>query len=495
MVKINLLGLFRKKTSNKPFTSSNKDPNSIGTVSPGRVSEPDQPLSRVLSIGDFTNLTDTSFDRDLIKLIRSLYKVNPDVSIALQDMFKLSNTGHTITFPHNTDKEADAMRKHLSEASANWSKYTSGIDGLVNKFIVQCLVSGAISVEAVPNKSLDGLSTILFVNPEDIYFKRLNDGVYHPYQKNPNPVLSDKPDFIKLNTETYFYISMYNDTDEPYGVPPFMAALDSLKGQHDMRVNFKHIMELAGLVGFLEAKMEKPSMKPNESYEAYSRRLESTLRKLKVSLMGGLKDNVVVGYKDDHEFKLNSTTKDIANIEKPWAINQQSVANGLGVNGSIIGVQALNTEGASGVLLSKLISQLRNIQMLAGFILQKIYTLELRLAGFNNKGIKVTFNTSTISDELKVQQGIEYKIRNLTSLYNQGIIGQWEFARSMGYEKPDMEEPRQTQEDDTQVPSVSSPDDDAKKKKREADKDTSDRRTRDKNKPVPKRADQDPRVR
>lgn len=66
---------------------------------------------------------------------------------------------------------------------------------------------------------------------------------------------------------------------------------------------------------------------------------------------------------------------------------------------------------------------------------------------------------------MKVQQGIEYKIRNLTSLYNQGIIGQWEFARSMGYEKPDMEEPRQTQEGDTQVPSVSSPDDDAKKKK------------------------------
>ncbi len=37
------------------------------------------------------------------------------------------------------------------------------------------------------------------------------------------------------------------------GIPPFMASLDSLKGQHDMKTNFKHIMEICGMVGFLEA--------------------------------------------------------------------------------------------------------------------------------------------------------------------------------------------------------------------------------------------------
>ena len=41
-----------------------------------------------------------------------------------------------------------------------------------------------------------------------------------------------------------------------------------------------------------------------------------------------------------YEFKLNSTTKELGNIEKPWNKNQQSVANGLGVNGSIIGVSS-----------------------------------------------------------------------------------------------------------------------------------------------------------
>lgn len=469
----------------------NKAPDKdTSSIPPGRVSVPDDSSQGlVVSLRDITNLVTPSFRSNIIPLIRDLYKVNPDMSIAIQDMFKLSNTGHTISFPNNTPEEAKKMKEHLSMVSKRWSNYTAGINGLVNRFIVQCLTSGAISIEAVPNNKLDGISTIVFVNPENIYFRRLENGVYHPYQKNPYTILNDKPDFIKLNIETYIYVGMYNDTDEPYGVPPFMAALDSIKGQHDMRINFKHIMELMGMVGFLEAKMEKPPREPNESVQAYRARLNNTLVKLKKNMMGGLKDGIVTGYKEDHEFKLNSTTQSLQNLEKPWAMNQQSVANGLGINSNIIGVQTSNTEGGAGILLSKMISQLKNIQMLVSHILEFIYTLELRLSGFNNKGIKVEFGTSTISDELKVQQGLEYKIRNLQALYNQGIINQQQYAWAMGYEKPDQKEPRQINND------ISDIEDSAKKQKREADKDKSDRKTRDKNNPMPKRKDQDTKTR
>lgn len=469
----------------------NKAPDKdTSSIPPGRVSVPDDSSQGlVVSLRDITNLVTPSFRSNIIPLIRDLYKVNPDMSIAIQDMFKLSNTGHTISFPNNTPEEAKKMKEHLSIVSKRWSNYTAGINGLVNRFIVQCLTSGAISIEAVPNNKLDGISTIVFVNPENIYFRRLENGVYHPYQKNPYTILNDRPDFIKLNTETYIYVGMYNDTDEPYGVPPFMAALDSIKGQHDMRINFKHIMELMGMVGFLEAKMEKPPREPNESVQAYRARLNNTLVKLKKNMMGGLKDGIVTGYKEDHEFKLNSTTQSLQNLEKPWAMNQQSVANGLGINSNIIGVQTSNTEGGAGILLSKMISQLKNIQMLVSHILEFIYTLELRLSGFNNKGIKVEFGTSTISDELKVQQGLEYKIRNLQALYNQGIINQQQYAWAMGYEKPDQKEPRQINND------ISDIEDSAKKQKREADKDKSDRKTRDKNNPMPKRKDQDTKTR
>ena len=462
-------------TKEEPF---NRD---ITTISPGRISVPNDSNSILRSLQDTTTMVQPSFKKEVIQLIRDLYKVNPDMSISLQDMFKLTNTGHNITFPNNTDKEADKMRNHLSKVSKTWSRYTAGIDGLVNKMIVQLMVGGAISVEGVPNKDLTGLSTILFIKPEDIVFHRENNGVYHPYQIN-RYWGNVKQEYIKLNPATYVYTGMYNDTDEPYGVPPFMAALDSLKTQQDMSVNFKHIMSIAGMAGFLEAKMEKPLQEASESRKAYENRLNHTLRELKRNLINGMSDGVVTGYIDDHEFKLNSTTKELGNLNIPWQMNEQSVANGLGVNGAIIGTGNA-TEASTGVNLSKMISQLKNIQTIVSYVLEFIYSLELQLAGFNNKGITITWGTTTVTDDVKVQQARQYKIQNLNLLYKAGIISQYQYAWEMGYDSPDEDEPR------VPLEGIEDPQELIKKKQRQQDKNDSARRSRTKTDPNPKRKD------
>lgn len=471
--------------------TANKEPEKViddTVVSPGRVSVPND--TNNLTIGQLkglTNLVTPSYRQDLIPIIRDLYKINPDMSIAMQDMFKLSNTTHRINFPNNSPAEAKKMRDHLIEVSKKWSRHSAGINGLTNRMVCQAMIGGAMSIEAVPNEDLSGLSTILFINPEEIRFKREKDGVYQPYQVNKFKSDTNKQPYIKLNTATYKYVGMFNDTDEPYGIPPFLAALDSIKTQHDMRINFKEIMEIMGMIGFLEAKMEKPARRANESEHAYMHRLSRTLRDLKVNLREGMKDGIVTGYIDDHEFKLNSTSASLQNLDVPWKMNQQSVANGLGVNSSIIGVQQDRTEGGAGIALSKLISQLQNIQMMLKFVLEFIYTLELQLAGMPNKGVEVVFGTSTISDEIKVQQAQEYKIKNVIAKYNQGLISQEQAAWELGYNTPDQKEPRVVEDADSAVQTPN--------RKREADKDKSDRKTRDKNNPAPKRKDQDPRSR
>lgn len=456
----------------------------ISSISPGRVSVPDDSSFIQLLQGQVSVVT-PSFRTDVIQLIRNLYKINPDMSIALQDMFKLANTGHEVTFPNNSDKEADAMRDHLSTATKRWSMYTAGIDGLVNKMIVQLMVGGAISVEGVPNNELDGLSTVLFIKPDDIVFKRDKDGVYSPYQKNYYWGDNKKDQYIKLNTDTYVYAGMYNDTDEPYGIPPFMASLDSLKSQQDMKVNFKQIMETVGMVGFLEAKMQKPDQRASESDGAYRARLNRTLKELKINLREGMKDGVVTGYIDDHEFTMNSTTKELGNLNTPWDMNQQSVANGLGINGAIIGT-GNSTEASTGVNLSKMISQLKNLQSIVGYVLTFLYSLELRLAGFDNKGITITWGTTTVTDDVKIQQARQYKIQNLDLLYKAGIISQYQYAWEMGYDSPDQDEPRVSLE----ATDGTDPQQATKKKQRQDDKNQSARRSRTKTNPNPARGDQ-----
>lgn len=458
-------------------------------IDPGRVSVPENPVNgHIYTLKDFTEMVSPSFRVEVIKLIRDLYKVNPDVSKAVQDMFQLTNLGHLIKFPNNSDKEADAMRDHLAKVTKKWSNYTAGIGGLVNRMLAQLLVSGAISIEAVPNLTLDGLETVLFVNPESIVFRRERNGVYTAYQRNTN-FFNKQQDYIKLNPETYKYVGMYNDTDEPYGIPPFMAALDSLKGQADMKVNMKHIMENAGMLGFMEALMAKPDIRADENFERYSVRLDRELRRMKTRLKEGMKDGLVVGFKDDHEFKMNSTTKEMGNIDKPWVINQQSVANGLGVTSSLIGVQNSSTEGGAGINLSKLLSQLKNFQMLVSYVLDFLYSLELRLAGFNNKGITIEWYPATVSDDVKIQQAKQYKQQNLHAMLVDGIISSSQYAQEMGYDQPDQEEPRVSLEDQEGVKPAIEGD------KRQADKSTSDRRSRDKGKANPKRNDQNSKPR
>ena len=359
--------------------------------------------------------------------------------------------------------------------------------------IVQLIIGGAISVEGVPSQDLDTLDTILFIKPDTIRFKRETNGVYQPYQKNPNHLIK-QGEYIKLNTQTYVYASMYNDTDEPYGIPMFMAALDSLKGQSDMRVNFKHIMELMGMVGFLEVKMAKPDQNGNESTKAYQARLNKELRDLKRNVKDGMKDGIVTGFIDDHEFTMNSTTKDMGNVDKAWSMNQQSVANGLGVNGSIIGVTSGGTAEGNGVVLSKMIGQLNNIQMIVTYALKFLYSLELRLAGFNNKGMRITWKPSTIADDVKVQQAKQYKIQNLDLLYKAGIISQYQYAWEMGYDSPDEKEPRVSLEDQFSKGN-SDPQEGTKKKQRQDDKNQSARRSRDKTNPSPSRGDQNTKPR
>ena len=226
----------------------------------------------------------------------------------------------------------------------------------------------------------------------------------------------------------------------------------------------------------------------------YERRLDRELKRLKMRLRDGMKDGLVVGYKDDHEFKMNSTTKDMGNIDKAWNLNQQSVANGLGVNGSIIGVNAQASAEGSGVVLSKMISQLKNLQMIVSHVLDFLYSLELRLAGFNNKGMRITWKTSTIADDIKVQQANQYKIQNLDLLYKAGIISQAQYAWEMGYDSPDQEGPRVPLEDQYGSGNTD-PQEGTKKKQRQEDKNQSARRTRDKSNPSPSRGDQNPKTR
>ena len=69
------------------------------TPPPGRVSKPDDStFGTFSSLNPQRKFVTPNYKVEIIPLLRDLYKVNPDIGIALQDMFKLANCGHEINF-------------------------------------------------------------------------------------------------------------------------------------------------------------------------------------------------------------------------------------------------------------------------------------------------------------------------------------------------------------------------------------------------------------
>lgn len=411
---------------------------------PGRISRPTF-SSTFTDIKSGLTLINPSFIAEYIPVIRKLSWINPDVGLAVNDMVQLTNTGHRIKFdPGVSAEEQQAMRRHIDEKQNFWGDGVAGMNGLVNKMIAQIWISGAIANEWIVANDKKGIEHVALVNPETIIFqwnkKQLR---FNPLQKQnymTGMILGEK--YVKLNPNTFKYFGLNGDTDIPYGIPPFLTALNALTTQGDMNQNVRFIMKQLGILGFFETRLTKPSQKDGEGDEQYKARLKSLLSETKTNVIDGVSEGVVVGFTDDHEFDFNSTTKNLSGVSDIYNQNQIQVANGLKIAPEFIGAGIRGSETGINIIFTKMLSQLQNVQQLISANLKWGYTLELKLAGFKFESLRVEFNPSTITDELKYQQGQEYKVRNVSNKYNMGIISQEQAADELGYDKPDQKEPR-----------------------------------------------------
>lgn len=452
---------------------------------PGRVSQVDLPTG----LGALEDNLKVILEEDYVKyisLIRKAYPFIQNLALAIQDMVQLTNTGHKVYFDNSTDPElVKKMRDDLVEFGKTWAIGGAGLDSLVNKFITQLYIGGAISGEWVPRDDLKGIDLVAFIDPETIEISIDSKGKMSFWQK---PKQMTSLDFnktrIKLNPLTYKYIGLGGDGDSPRGIPPLVSALEDLGIQRDMMKNIRFIVKQLGILGFIELLMAKPTQNGKESDEAYSRRLQSLLTEAKDNLLRGTADGVLVGFDEDHEYNFHSTAANISGLDSIFNLNQRMVANGLKFSGTFLGVD-VGTDTNITIVFTKMLSQLKNIQLQVKSMLEFGYTLHLLLRGYDVKNLTVEFNPSTITDDLKLQQAEEIKIRNARVKYADGIISLEQYADELGYEKPDQKEPRCPIDPNNTL---------AKEKgeeEREKKKDDSDRRSRDKKSVQPKRRDQE----
>lgn len=449
------------------------------TVSPGPSSSRDLPQNTLLDVLQSSlEVVTPEFQFEVIPVIRKLSIANSSVNQAVNDLTRLANTGHKIRFnPEVSPEQIDKMREFITESSRHWHAGAAGVGGIVNKMFRQLYIGGAISTEWVPNADLTDLEELRFIKPENVRFIiEKNKRGYQPYQKLKHKPLDLTRDYRKLNTNQYRYFALNGDTDLPYGIPPFIPSLDPIATQTMMMDNIKFVVEMMGIMGFLNAKMAKPSPLPGESDAQYLARLTDLLVQFKNRLVQGRRDGVNAGYIDDHEFEFVSSTKDAKGVDQLFNANELKVAQGLNYDAIFMGLPG-STETLVTVMFTKMIAQLKNVQDIVKENLEFGYRLALTLGGFSFKSLTVEFNRSTITDELKYQQSQEILIRNLVVKYQYGIIDLEQFADELGYLAADQKEPRIDINQDNPIQ------DEAARKKREDGKNKSDKKGRDKKNP------------
>ena len=63
----------------------------------------------------------------------------------ITNLVNIANSGHSVSIESASDQLTDRAHERLNEQARNLSRNTAGIDGLINHYIEEIAITGAIS--------------------------------------------------------------------------------------------------------------------------------------------------------------------------------------------------------------------------------------------------------------------------------------------------------------------------------------------------------------
>lgn len=399
-------------------------------VRPGQESVPEDEMQGVISrLAGFYNFAGAPFPLEFLDVLEPLAIFNPDVSQALQIWVNLGNTGHELAVE---TRNPDAALQRLNSLAATVYRTGGGVDGLVNHFMRQIPLMGALSAEwVVAPKVGDGLSDVAIVPVKRIRFRRV-DGELLPFQLT-NMVTAATNGYVQLNPFTYSYMPMQTADGSPYAIPSFYAALKNLEVQLDATANISSIIRKMGLLGFLDVALEIPERKPGESDDQFQKRLQNRLTNYAAAYRANLSKGVAVHYKDQ-EIKHGAVAPgSAAGAKQIWELNEEQIFSALDVPPSMAGRSYSTTETYAQVDYDRFTAKLGTARRMIKRFLEKGYTLDLLLRGLDAR-VSVTFNPDSGYKALEQSQAEGERINNVLSKRDGGIIDDDTAARELGYD-------------------------------------------------------------
>ncbi len=399
-------------------------------IQPGQQSIPAEEtmgcsIGRLAGFYDFAT---PDFPPEMLAVLEPLSVFNPDVSQALSIWVNLGNTGHEVAVE---GRNPEAVLGRLNDLAGNVYRTGGGVDGLVNHFLRQIPLMGALSAEwVIAERLTEGIADVAVVPVKQIRFRREN-GAWMPYQYTGRAA---EGGYLALNPMSYSYSPLQTLDGRPYAIPPWLAAVKNVEMQLDGLGNIGHILKKMGLLGFLDVALDVPEQKPAESDEAYRLRLQKRLADYAKAYSANLSKGVAVHFKDQ-EAKHNAISPGAAaGAASIWQLNEEQICSGLDIPPSMMGRSYSTTETYAEVDFERLIAKLVNARRLIKRFLEKGYKLDLLLRGID-ANVTVGFNQNSGFKQQEKEAAEKVRIENVIAKRNAGFIDDDEAARELGYEE------------------------------------------------------------
>lgn len=370
------------------------------------------------------------FPIEFIDLIQKLVLITPDLSQAVKRIVQLANTGLEFELEDASESEQEKARLEIK-------RFMALQPGLINSLIRQVCITGAVSAEAVPNLNLKGLAELRLVKTASIRFGRVQEAgrtVLRPHQAVAHG-------YAALNPLQYYYEALEKSEESPYGIPPFIAALENVFVQQSARKSTRSVLEKLGLLGFLHVVRRRGRPRPGVRPEDAAATEEKELNDLRDSAVKRLSKGLVVSY-DDTDIKHSNVTGDTRGFDSVWKTNEEQIASGLDIDPAILGRSYSTTETYAGVVFTAFVRKLANMRQPVESFLKFALTLHLRSLGYRFSrlhgvwGPDASINRQADAEAERVRAETEQiQIQNALAKVQAGLITLDDAARELGYEK------------------------------------------------------------
>lgn len=384
---------------------------------------------------------------EVLEYVEYLSYWNADYATAVDNVRNMAGTKFSIHVSGVNKRNVAATLIALQDkAEMIGPRHGGGLANIADNLIVQAATYGSMAGEWILTDDLRDVRDYTLLNPKTIRFffdKREKRQV--PYQKVSMFAAQEARkrgqqtigNHIRLNEMTFTYAAYHNSYGGPYGVPPFLAALDPIYLQRDMLKNIKSIVRKLGLLGIIDMQIVSLEQEAGESDSHYQARVTSYLEAYVPIVQQLVNDGALVHYDD-----LTATTMAVSKDSSQAASslfhdNQQLLETGLKNFNMSADRQSSTIDTFAGLAYDLMLRSARKYQDGVASIFAhglRLYNLLQGVTGVERTTVQ--FQQQRPINRLYDAMAEAAEIKNANTLWINGMIDQEEAGARCGVEHP-----------------------------------------------------------